>query len=45
MVFKEGDHFKVLEEDGDSVLIELLGNDDNPYFVSKELLKEISDYS
>lgn len=42
--FKVGDRFRVLEYDGDAILIELIGNDNNPYFVSGELLKEISDY-
>lgn len=42
---KVGDRFKVLECDGDDILIELIGNDNNPYFVSGELLKEISNYS
>lgn len=39
-----GDSYRVLESDGNAVLIELIGNEDNPYFVSKELLKQISDY-
>lgn len=43
--FKVGDTFRVLEFDGDAILIELMGNDNNPYFVSGELLKEISDYT
>ncbi len=43
--FRIGDKFKVLECDGDAILIELLENDNNPYFVSEKLLKEISDYS
>lgn len=42
--FKVGDRFRVLEYDGDAILIELIGNDNNPYFVSGELLKEISDF-
>lgn len=40
--FAEGDQFRVLEADGDSVLIEKLGDNNNPYFVSKELLHRIS---
>ncbi len=36
--------FKVLERDGNAVLIEKLGDDNNPYFVAAELLNEISDY-
>lgn len=43
--FKVGHTFRVLEFDGDAILIELIGNDNNPYFVSGELLKEISDYT
>ena len=42
--FDIGDQFKVLEEDGDSVLIEKIGEENNPYFVSSELIEEISDY-
>lgn len=41
---KKGDSFRVLESDGDAVLIELIGNKNNPYFVSKEVLERISDY-
>lgn len=42
--FKVGEQFKVLESDGKAVLIEKIGDTNNPYFVSVELLKEISDY-
>lgn len=42
--FKTGDCFKVLEIDGDAVLIELVGDSNNPYVVSAEFLKQISDY-
>lgn len=42
--FKVGDKFKVLESDGDAILIELIGNANNPYFVDVELLRAISDY-
>lgn len=42
--FNVEDRFRVLEYDGDAILIESIGKDDNPYFVSGELLKEISDY-
>ncbi len=44
LVFKKGDRFNVLESDGDAILIELIGNKNNPYFVSKEFLKDISDF-
>jgi hypothetical protein len=39
-----GDQFYILETDGDAVLIEKIGDDNNPYFVSAELLHNISDY-
>lgn len=42
--FKVGDSFRVLECDGDALLIELMENANNPYFVSEKLLKEISNY-
>ena len=42
--FKVGDSFRVLECDGDAILIELIENKNNPYFVSEKLLKEISNY-
>lgn len=44
LIFNTGDTYKVLEKDGDSVLIEKIGNANNPYFVSSQLLREISDY-
>ena len=44
LTFKIGEYFKVLEADGDAVLIEKIGDENNPYFVSAELLKDISDY-
>ena len=44
LAFAVGDKFKVLESDGDAVLIEKIGDLTNPYFVSAELLKDISDY-
>lgn len=42
--FKIGDQFRVLETDKDAVLIEKIGDDNNPYFVSVEFLKMISNY-
>lgn len=42
--FKIGDQFRVLESDKDAVLIEIIGDNNNPYFVPAELLKNISDY-
>lgn len=45
VLLRVGDQFKVLERDGDAVLIEILGDDENPYFVSVEFLSGISDYA
>lgn len=42
--FNVGDTFRVLERDADAVLIELIGNDDNPWVISADLLMEISDF-
>jgi len=42
--FDISDTYRVLEKDGDSVLIEKIGDANNPYFVSEELLRIISDY-
>ena len=42
---KIGDTFRVLESDGNSVLIKLIGNKNNPYFLSKNFLKQISNYN
>lgn len=39
-----GDQYRVLERDGDAVLIEVLGNADNPFFVSGMMLSAISDF-
>lgn len=42
--FHVGETFRVLERDGNAVLIEKLGDDNNPYFVASEFLNGISDY-
>lgn len=42
--FAVGDKFRILESDGDSVLIEKIGDGNNPYFVSEELLHTISSF-
>ena len=42
--FKKNDQFKILEIDGDAGLIEIIGDDNNPYFVSLKYLASISDY-
>ncbi len=42
--FPVGSQYRVLEIDGDSVLIEKIGDENNPYFVSKVILGAISDF-
>ena len=42
--FKINDEFKVLNRDKQAVLIEKIGDDNNPYFVAYDFLKSISDY-
>ena len=39
-----GDEFRILASDEDAILIEVLGDDNNPYFVSEEVLSKISNY-
>jgi hypothetical protein len=39
-----GDRFHALSRDDDAVLIEVLDDADNPYFVSAEILLTVSDY-
>lgn len=43
--FDIGDTFYVLETDGDAILIEKIGDTNNPYFVDRKLLNEISNYN
>ena len=42
--FAVGDQFRVMEWDGDTVQIEKMGNVNNPYFVSAEFLRSISNF-
>ena len=42
--FNIGDTFHVLEQDGNAVLIEKIGDTNNPYFVALDFLKSISNY-
>lgn len=44
LIFSMGDKYRALEKDGDAVLIEKKNDSNNPYFVSAEFLKSISDY-
>ena len=43
--FSVGCQYRVLETDEDSVLIEKIGDQNNPYFVSAEFLSSISEYN
>lgn len=40
--FKAGDQYRILCSDGQAVFIEKLGDDNNPYCVSKEILQQIT---
>lgn len=42
--FNIGDKYKVLESDEKSILIEKIGDANNPYFVSADFLSSISDF-
>lgn len=44
LLLNVGDKFRVLESDKDAVLIEKIGDRNNPYFVSADLLRSISNY-
>lgn len=44
LLFNVGDTFHVLEQDGDAALIEISGNQHNPYFVSANFLYSISNF-
>lgn len=45
LVLNIGDTYRVLESDGESVLIEKIGDTNNPYFVSADFLRSVSDFS
>jgi hypothetical protein len=45
LVFKVGDNYRILNHDADAILIEKLGGDKNPYFVSADFLKQISEFN
>lgn len=44
LIFNVSDTYRVLEKDAETVLIEKIKDSNNPYFVSEELLRRISDY-
>lgn len=43
--FKKGDTFRVLEVHGNAALIEIIGDNNSPYFVSTTFLSSISNYN
>lgn len=45
LIFTKDDQFRVIDLDGDAALVEIIGNDHNPYFVSAKYLATISNYS
>lgn len=45
LVMNCGDTYKILESDGESILIEKIGDSNNPYFVSADFLRTVSDYT
>ncbi len=45
LVFKVGDNYRIINHDADAILIEKLGDDNNPYFVSADFLKQISEFN
>lgn len=44
LTLNAGDVFRVIESDDDAILIEIKGNDNNPFFVSAIWLEHISDF-
>lgn len=42
---KVGDKYKILSRDADAILIEIIGNDNNPYFMSADILRATSDFT
>ena len=42
--FEVGEKVNVLAKDDDAILIEKIGDENNPYYVSEEFLKKISNY-
>jgi len=44
LIFEVGDKYRILNSDAESILIEKIGDDNNPYFVSAEFLKKISEF-
>lgn len=45
LVFRIGEKYRILESDDDAILIEKLGDNNNPYFVSGKFLRSISNFA
>lgn len=41
---KRGDQIKICAIDGNAVMIEVIGNENNPYFIDMKRLKSLTDY-
>lgn len=41
---RQGDEYRVLECDGEAILVEMIGQPDDPYFVSRAFLASVSDF-
>lgn len=39
-----GDKYRILETDGEAILIEKIGDPNNPYFVSADFLQSVSSF-
>lgn len=44
VMFKSGDKLRVLESDGESILIDRINDTQSPYFVSADFLSSITEY-
>lgn len=44
VAFEIGDEFRILGTDGDVILLEKIGDFDNPYYVDAKFLNKISNY-
>lgn len=45
LALRVGDEFRVLEGNGEPILIEVLGDADNPYYATSEFLSSVSNFS
>ena len=45
LVLNVDDTYRILESDGESVLIEKIGDTNNPYFVSADFLRSVYDFT